>query len=119
MKKITKFDIVIIFTLFILGLSSFKLSQTSGEKSIKLIIEDKIVYIPFEDKFYDLNKDYNVDIIIEVKDKKARMVHSSCYGKQCIRAGWVSECGESAICMPNKTALQIECKESEIDAISQ
>lgn len=119
MKRATKFDIVVICLLLVAGGSTFFLSNSSGPKRLKLITANSSEYLSFSDRLYHLKDTHNTDVLVEVKDGKARISHSSCLGKICIRTGWINRCGESAVCLPNKTAIQIECEGSDIDAISQ
>jgi hypothetical protein len=119
MNKFSKFDIVVISFLIVISLFSYNFKNPSGTKKLKLLINNKIAYLPFKNDIIDLKKKYNKNIKIEIKDKKARFIYSDCLNKYCIRQGWISKCGDTAICMPNKTAIQIECKESKVDAVSQ
>ncbi|AEI15070.1 protein of unknown function DUF1312 [Flexistipes sinusarabici DSM 4947] len=121
MKYPTKADLFVI--LFLIAACLYPVMAkdgSTGKKSLFLLIGQKQYEIPFEDGIIDLNSKYNVNMILEIKDKKARFIKSDCPDKLCIKYGWVNNCGEMAVCVPNKAAVQIKCeKEGNIDAISR
>ncbi|MEI7542933.1 MAG: NusG domain II-containing protein [bacterium] len=57
---------------------------------------------------------------IEVKDKKVRVLKSDCPNQICIHAGWISQPGQSLICLPNKVVVNIpiDHKNGKYDVIS-
>ncbi len=55
---------------------------------------------------------------IQVRDGQARFVDSPCPNKICVHAGWLSQGGEVAICLPNKVSLRILASDPRFDAIN-
>lgn len=47
------------------------------------------------------------DVVLQVTDGKIRFYTSTCKDKICIRAGFLSQPGESAACLPNKVAVKL------------
>lgn len=113
--KITKADIAIILILIIIPIS-FLLNKDSGEKRLYLISEHEKKRIPLKHNNILLD---NGDVVIEVTEEGARFIDSDCPNQTCIASGWVSKCGDTAACVPNKYAIVIECKEEEYDGYSE
>jgi hypothetical protein len=44
---------------------------------------------------------------IEVKDKKIRVLETDCPNQICKHAGWISQPGQSLVCLPNKVVVEI------------
>lgn len=118
MKSIKPLDIIVIF--FILLFTVYFLKTDSNKiKNLLIVIENKKYSFSLEEnRVIDL-KAYGRNIKIEVKDKKARFIESDCKDKICIHMGYIKDCGDSAICLPNKTAIVIECSENSYDSISR
>lgn len=126
-KKIKKFRIKLIDIIFIVAAlcisGLFFLNQPSKEAdSKKLIIfnGEQEIEIPFVDQNINFKNDFygsdfkrynvNKDILLEVKDNKARVTTSDCPDKVCVNSGWASNCGHVIICMPNSFGVLIDCK---------
>lgn len=60
-----------------------------------------------------------LDIEVQVKDEKVRMLSSDCKGKYCVKYGWLEKNDNGKIvCMPQKVIIKfIGKKESTMDAI--
>jgi len=121
MKYPTKTDLLVIVILIAVSLYPILAQNDSaGKKKLFLLIGQKQYEIPFKDGTIDLNNKYDVNMILQIEGEKARFIESDCPNKLCIKYGWVNNCGEMAVCVPNKTAVQIKCeKDGNIDAISR
>jgi hypothetical protein len=119
LKKIKIFDFITITILIFISLSYLFIEKNDGSKKILLIVENKTKTLKHGKYKYNLKKDFKKNIIIEVDNYKARIIKSDCINKICIKTGWIEKCGESAICLPNRTAIQIQCEKNDIDAISR
>lgn len=100
----------------IISLSIFSLKKANPQKG-------SIVHIHSEkgDFQYSLDKnaEYKVEgplgeTIVQVKDRKVRIIDSPCPGKTCISQGYHSP----IVCMPNKVIVSIE-NYGEFDAVSE
>ncbi|RLD16006.1 MAG: hypothetical protein DRI22_01760, partial [Caldiserica bacterium] len=58
-----------------------------------------------------------VDAKLDIKDGKARFLHSPCKKKICEKRGWISKEGEYAICIPNGVFIWIGG--DDLDAVSE
>ncbi|MGB9681867.1 MAG: NusG domain II-containing protein [bacterium] len=111
MHLIKRKDLVIISSLFALIFltylfNSFKsilgttvIIQVSGKETIRL----------------PLNRDKTIKVqgplgesIIEIKNRKVRMLFSPCPDKLCMKQGWIDKTSQSIICVPNRIIIKIE-----------
>ncbi|XZG70081.1 NusG domain II-containing protein [Chitinibacteraceae bacterium HSL-7] len=58
------------------------------------------------------------DTVIEVANGRARIASDPSPRQYCVQAGWLSRAGDSAICLPNRTALVLENRLSQHDSLS-
>ncbi|WP_432666073.1 NusG domain II-containing protein [Wukongibacter baidiensis] len=126
-----KGDIVIIFTVVIMSISSmFSIIYSSSyAKEKDIVIEvggEEIKRISVDDKtnsIYDFNFGDEVGYI-EIKTGKVRMLEMDkrvCRNKICSLTGWINEEYETIVCLPNKIAISIEntdTKDQDIDEVS-
>ena len=59
------------------------------------------------DMLISLREDTGVDIVVEIKEHQIRFSHSDCPDQICVHAGFLKNETDSAICMPNQTAIFI------------
>ncbi|MBI5207975.1 MAG: NusG domain II-containing protein [Candidatus Firestonebacteria bacterium] len=57
-------------------------------------------------------------IRIEIKNKKVRIINSTCPNQICVKTGWIEKTGDILICLPNKLVVKISGIKEEIDAKS-
>lgn len=112
------YDKILVFLIIILLLTSLVLSLNKREGRFLFIKNDEGI------KKYSLNKDAVIEVHgkigdteIEIKDGRARFLHSPCKKKICEKRGWVSREGEYAICIPNGIFIWI--RGDDLDAISE
>lgn len=55
---------------------------------------------------------------IEVRDGRARVAASPGRQQLCVRAGWLSEAGDTAVCLPNRVMLELGGGPTRFDAIN-
>lgn len=113
--KTNKLDILFIAALLAASLF-YMFRGSTGEKRLYLIQDN--IKTEVELKTDTLKLD-NGSVLIEVTEEGARFVESNCPNKICIKQGWVTGCGETAVCVPKHIALVMECREQDYDAISQ
>lgn len=118
MKSIKPFDIVVILFIFVITIYFMRTENEAIKKGYIIIDEKKYPLNLDQNGIIDL-KIYGKNMKVEVKDKKARISESDCRDKICIHMGYIKDCGDSAICLPNKTAIVIECEKNRYDGISR
>lgn len=47
-------------------------------------------------------------MVLEIQDSKIRIKHSNCPRQFCVHQGWVTYDGESIICVPYKTLIEVQ-----------
>lgn len=64
-------------------------------------------------------RDYSPEegVVIRYGRGKAAFLQSDCPDQVCVRTGWLTRPGQSAVCLPKRLVLQLE-GEGELDAIS-
>jgi len=112
------YDKILLILIIILLLISVVLFLNKREGDFLFIKTDLGV------KKYPLNQEAIItvkgrigDAEIEIKDGKARFLHSPCKKKICEKRGWISKEGEYAICIPNRVFIWIGG--DDLDAISE
>ena len=91
----------------------FIMSARSGGGQIKhleLIHGEEIIPLSWENSTFSIYELTKKQMIVEIKNGKARVTHSSCPDKLCVKSGWIFECGHIAACLPNNIALMVNCK---------
>ncbi len=74
---------------------------------------------------YSLNQDKIINIeghigpsLIEIKQGKARFIHSSCRNQFCVFHGWLSVAGDTTACLPNRISISLKGTINDYDAIA-
>lgn len=120
-----KADYVLIFiiavsSLLCIFLSSQKMYK-SGEKYIEVKVDGKIIEnINFNDEgvvsTYPIRSKYGYNIL-EVNGKKIRVIEASCPNKIDVKKGYISNVGETLVCVPNRMIVTIrgETEKNNVD----
>lgn len=53
--------------------------------------------------------------IIRVENGRIRIIDADCPDKLCVKTGWITESGQSVICLPHKLIIKIQGGSKEID----
>ena len=53
----------------------------------------------------DLDELYGVPALLEIDGRRIRFVNAICPDKICVNTGWIHLPGQSAVCLPNRTAV--------------
>lgn len=98
---------------YISGSSRIAVIEQNG-KVIKTIdlnnIKEKSEFVISYDKNH-FNK-------IELEPGKIRIIDADCPDKVCVKTGWISDPGQTTVCLPHKLMIRIEGKNSSYDQIS-
>lgn len=124
----TKYDKVLIIVVLIISLSFIFISgrkiinysNVYAEIFIDGKLENKYTLDNNFEKTITIETEYGINII-EIKDKKVKMIESSCPDKLCIKQGEAHSPGQLIVCLPNKLVVEITGEnddEDEIDSIS-
>ncbi len=115
-KIIKKLDIIVISLLFIASFIPYGIFwMTSGDSNYvyaKITVEGKeyknirLDNHKGEEVFnIKTSKGYNM---IKVVDNKIAIVEADCPDKICLKPGYISKVGETAVCLPHKIVVEIK-----------
>ena len=100
-------DFLIVFFFLFLAFSGFKVKNSNSNLKVEILT-------PFKKEIIDLTlnrklriKGENGFLVLEIKNKKVRVIKSTCRNKICIKTGWISKEGESIVCVPNRVIIKI------------
>lgn len=57
----------------------------------------------------------NYDVVLLVEKGRIRFEKSNCPDQICVNTGWLTNNGDVAVCLPNRTMIKIEGVNQEID----
>ncbi|MEM4368699.1 MAG: NusG domain II-containing protein [Candidatus Anstonellales archaeon] len=110
---------LVIFLFFLLAVYFFNkyyFRFSEDDYNVLIFYNDEVVY---RDK---ISKDNIVkvnDVLVEIKNKKVRVVKSSCPYKVCVNTGWIEKPYQSITCVPNRVHIKIDSnKHLKFDSIT-
>ncbi len=126
MKKGDKIAAILIAILIIISAASvfFYKQYIKSSHHVAVIKQDGKVL-----KTIDLNKikqsqkikitykDKNFNMV-EVEPGKIRFEDADCPDKICVKTGWISEPGQTSVCLPHRLMIKIEGNNAQFDQIS-
>lgn len=101
------------------GASYGLLWQGDGHAGIATVWADgtEVARLPLdEQRLFEVDGPVGTSIV-EVRPGRARVRASPGRQQICVRQGWLSRAGETAVCLPNRVVVAIEGAEREFDAI--
>lgn len=83
--------------------------QVNGEEIKKYIFDSKLIgqTIPIETKY-----GYN---LVEFGDEEVRVIEADCPDKLDVKQGYISNIGETLVCLPNRLVIEIKGIENDSD----
>jgi len=103
--------IVLLLALTALAVLLVPESQSGGFATAFISVRgENVITLPLhsaQDQTIYLMEEYGVPVTLEVQDGRIRFVNVVCPDLICVRTGWVHMDGQSAVCMPNRTAVVI------------
>ncbi len=126
MTKGDKILIVLVFVLALASLGFIKRQALSNDskyvsiqvngKEIKKIIYDKSII----GKTIAIETEYGYNLI-EIGDEEVRVIEASCPDKIDVKQGYITNIGETIVCLPNRLVVEIKGREknNHVDIIIQ
>ena len=113
-KFYKRIDIVLIVLVLLIGLSISMIQNNTDS-----INNDRYAYIYYENTLVmqiNLNAAENTtfelkenpEIVFQIQDGAIAFIASPCHDKICIKTGYISHDGETAVCLPQKCVLTIK-----------
>jgi len=110
-EKKMRWELVLVLLALLVLVGFYLLNNRGGESgtayvsiSGQRVLELSLKSTP--DQIIDLSV-YGVPASLEVKDHKIRFINVTCPDHICEKTGWVWMDGQSAVCMPNRTAVVV------------
>lgn len=114
-KFFKRADILLIISLCIICLILFLPKFISSNKSFNktaVIYKDgdiiNRITLDSVEKKYDLNLNCDPKVTLQVNNGRIRYKSSQCHDKLCVKCGWLSDVGDTAVCLPSRTMIVIE-----------
>jgi len=64
----------------------------------------------------EIDGEYRETVLVE--NGRIRFESADCPDKICVRTGWISKKGDTAVCLPNRTIIKIEGDNPEVDGVT-
>ena len=113
-------DTLIIFIILAAAAGSLIFRAARADKNsgviCELFVDNKL------QSYIDLSKDADIkvpgreNIVLSVKKRSIAFILSDCPDKICVKTGYISQPGQMAVCLPNRTAVKIVSAKPDIDA---
>lgn len=117
MKKKDFLLFSILFLIIFLTYIFLKLNNSPGGTVLIQNYEGDFIRLPLsEDKTIEIPGPLGKSVV-EIKNRKVRILSSPCPDKLCVKQGYISESGQVIICLPNRVVIKIEGRAS-FDALT-
>jgi hypothetical protein len=113
LRKLTPFDVVVILFIMLLAVGIIFRNRLSLSRRPSEAIEVAVYHDGKIHQHLALDKDQEISLLngkmlIEIKDKKLRVKKSECPRQVCVNVGWIRFTGETIICVPYKTLIEMK-----------
>jgi hypothetical protein len=123
-KKGDIFLFSIIIFLIASGFVYYKYFRDSEENTHKTAVikqDDKVIRsidlnTVKEPEHIKISESYNISIYVE--SGRIRFEEADCPDLTCVKTGWLSKKGDTAVCLPNRTIIKIEGSSEKLDGIT-
>lgn len=110
-KGLRRWELILILLALLVLAGFYLLNSRGGPSGIAHvnINGERVLELPLEstpNQTIDLSV-YGVPASLEIEDGKIRFVNVTCPDHICEKTGWVWMDGQSAVCMPNRTAVVV------------
>jgi len=122
-SKITVFDVILIASILLLSAGILLRTKLNLDRKPSAAMGASVYH---DGKLHDrlaLDTDrelvlLNGKMLIEVKGKKLRVKKSECPRQLCVKTGWIQYTGETIVCVPFKTLIEINSGDTPVvDAV--
>jgi len=113
LRKLTPFDVVVILFIMLLAVGIIFRNRLSLSRRPSEAIEVAVYHDGKIHQHLALDKDQEISLLngkmlIEIKEKKLRVKKSECPRQVCVNVGWIRFTGETIICVPYKTLIEMK-----------
>lgn len=113
LEKITFLDIISIAFILLIAIGIILKTKFGDHLQSTAAIEASIFHDGKIHQHIALDKNQEISLLdgkllVEIKDKKIRVKKSECPRQVCVNIGWIKHPGESIVCVPFKTLIEIK-----------
>ena len=113
LRKFTPFDVVVIIFIVLLAVGIILWNRLNLSRQPSEAVEAAIYHDGKIHQHLSLDKNQEISLLngkmlIEIKEKKIRVKKSDCPRQVCVNVGWIRFTGETTICVPYKTLIEIK-----------
>jgi hypothetical protein len=115
---IKKIDIIIILSALVLTSAGFVYGRGRIQTGGNVVCE---LYVDGARSLIDLSRDGDVavpgrDAVLTVREGQIAFTQSNCPDKICIKSGYLSHAGQTAVCLPNRVSIKITSWKADAEA---
>lgn len=107
-QLIKKADIAVIAVILLLAIIFILPAKDSGNIMAEIIVDGAIVH---SINLNTVNEEYTLELgnglTVFAEKNGISVISSDCRGKNCISCGKLTEAGDTAVCIPNKTVIRL------------
>ena len=124
LRKLTPFDVVVIIFIVLLAVGIILRNRLNQSRQSSKAIEAAIYHDGKIHEHAVLDRDQEISLLngkmlIEIKERRLRVKKSDCPRQICVNLGWVRLAGETIICVPYKTLIEIKSTGApQVDAVA-
>lgn len=112
------FKLIIIVIFIIVTIFLIRFLTTSKGNTVLVYYDNKLVL----EKDLNIDNTYTVEgylgeVVIEVKNKKVRVVKENSPKHICSKEGYIKDSSKPLICLPNKIVIKISDKDNDVDGV--
>ena len=120
--KLKKWDLLLIAGLLAVAGCAFGIRAiftTGGAEAVVQIDGNEIMRLPLsEDTEVLLGEGDDTNLLV-IKDGKAAVTEATCPDLVCVHTGWISQTGQTIVCLPHRLVISIEGGKAAADAVAQ
>lgn len=118
-KLVTKKDLIIILILLaaaVCALAVAKLRPSQGKTAVISVGSKEYMRIELDSGDREIVLENGVKILL--RDGKIGFAESNCHDKICVKTGMLSQAGDVAACVPNRTVITVVGEAAAVDTLT-
>ncbi|HNV06747.1 MAG TPA: NusG domain II-containing protein [Petrotogaceae bacterium] len=108
-ERAKKYDIFIVAVILLFAVIMIFLNLIIPQKGItgvKVTVDGVLAVSTTQEGLYPIEKDGKYLLTVEFYQGKVRVKESTCDNQICVRTGWISNTGQTIVCLPYKIVVE-------------
>lgn len=108
-ERAKKYDIFIVAVILLFAVIMIFLNLIIPQKGItgvKVTVDGVLAVSTTQEGLYPIEKDGKHLLTVEFYQGKVRVKESTCDNQICVRTGWISNAGQTIVCLPYKIVVE-------------